>query len=55
MKPGYYSDWLHDILIVYPDGSMDVFMASDHYEVKQPSYYDGLKILLDRCTFLGPL
>lgn len=25
MKPGYYFDWADDLMIIYPDGSYDMY------------------------------
>lgn len=52
LKPGYYIDWANDIMIVYPDGKVDIYsnmFKEFHTEI-------GMSIsLAEGAVFLGDL
>jgi len=51
MKPGYYIDWANDIMLLYPDGTIDIY--SRVFQEYHSEKFD--KMLMEGAIFLGDL
>jgi len=56
MKTGYYIDWLLDMVIVYPDGTVDILLYNDDLPVYERIEISSLPYFLPGdLTYIGPL
>jgi hypothetical protein len=53
MKPGYYIDWTGDIMILYPNKTVDLYSRVDREFYNHTK--ENLDLLMEGSIFLGDL